>query len=150
MPDLSNKASLEYWKGFQDPSIFRVISFMETVENWVVDGNPEIENALKELGDAMENVTKFELSKESNYLDMGCHLRTGRVLRILQAIDTISPGSASKVLMHAEENADGVDNAAGLFLRRNIVFERFRLLPRVFANERLNLIVDLLSQDEED
>ena len=150
MPDLSNKASLEYWKNFQDPSIFRVISFMETVEHWTVDGNPEVETALEELGNAMEGVTKFELSKENNYLDTGCHLRSGRVLRILQAIDTIAPGSASKVLMHAEENADGVDNAAGLFLRRNIVFERLRLLPRVFANERLNLIVDLLSQDEED
>ena len=32
------------------------------------------------------------------------------------------------------------------FLSRNIIFERFRLLPRVLANERLELVVSALGE----
>ena len=70
-----------------------------------------------------------------------------RILRLLQAIDTIDPGSASKLLMYAEEHNSPENPLAGLFLRRNIIFERLRLLARVFAPERFEIVLKALEQE---
>lgn len=115
MPNLDLHASHEFWKNYDDPMIFRVISFMESVESWTLDGNPELEQAIAALGEALDKLTKFELSKEEQFVSLCAHLKTSRILRLLQAIDTIDPGSASKVLMYAEENNTPDNLLAGLF-----------------------------------
>ncbi len=127
--------------------IYRVIAFMESVEDWTLDGNPDLEQVLLALSDHLEQISKFELSKEEQLVTLCAHIKTSRILRILQAIDTIDPGSASKVLMYAEENNTPENILAGLFLRRNIVFERLRLLARVFATERFEIIMKALEQE---
>ncbi len=150
MPDLSTLSAHEFWKAYEDPMIYRVVSFMESVEKWTVDGNPEIEEALNKLGQSFEDITQFELKNEEKYIGVICHLRAARLLRILQTIDTTHPGSASKLLMYAEENNQGPEHPTGLFLRRNIVFERLRLLTRVFSPERLAIVTKALEKEDED
>lgn len=150
MPDLSQKASLEYWQSYPDPMIFRVIALMESMEDWTYDTNPDLEAAMNRLGNSLENTTKFELKNQDDYLNMGNHIFIGRILRTMQAIDTTHPGSASRLLMHAEENTKSDNDPAGLFLRRNIVFERLRLLARVFSQERLTMIQKALEKDDDD
>lgn len=147
MPNLDLLSSNEFWKNFQDPSIYRVIAFMETAEEWTMDGNPALERGLTKLGEQMDTLSSFELGKEEQFVSLCTHLKTSRILRILQAIDTIDPGSASKLLMYAEENNHPGNTMANLFLRRNIVFERLRLLSRVFQEERLQLLLNILEQD---
>lgn len=147
MPKLDLHSAHEFWKQYNDPMIYRVIAFMETVENWTYDGQPEIEQAIDAFGEALDEVTKFELGREDQFVALCAHLKTSRILRILQSIDSIEPGSASKVLMYAEENNTPDNIIAGLFLRRNIVFERLRLLARVFSPERFDLILGALEQD---
>lgn len=147
MPNLDLQASHEFWKNYDDPMIYRVIAFMESVEEWTLDGNPELEKSLQNLGNALDQLSRFELSKEEQFVMICAHIKTSRILRLLQAIDTIDPGSASKVLMFAEENNTPDNLLAGLFLRRNIVFERLRLLARVFAPQRIELILKALEQE---
>lgn len=147
MPNLDLQSSHEFWKNYDDPMIFRVIAFMETVEGWTYDGNPELEKAIDSIGQALEDLKKFELGKEEQFIILLAHIKTSRILRILQAIDTIEPGSASKVLMYAEENNTPENLLTGLFLRRNIVFERLRLLSRVFSPERFELVLKAMEQD---
>lgn len=147
MPKLDLHASHEFWKNYNDPMIYRVIAFMETVENWTYDGNPEIEQAMTELGQTFDEIKRFELGKEEQFITLLAHLKTSRILRVLQAIDTIEPGSASKVLMYAEENNTPENLLTGLFLRRNIVFERLRLLSRVFSPERFELVLKAMEHE---
>lgn len=147
MPNLDLDASHEFWKNYDDPMIYRVISFMESVENFTLDGDPALEASMKKLGDALEGLTSFELGKEDQFVSLCSHLKTSRILRLLQAIDTIDPGSASKLLMYAEENNTPENTMAGLFIRRNIVFERLRLLARVFSQERFDLVLKVLEQE---
>lgn len=147
MPKLDLQSSHEFWKEYEDPSIYRVISFMESVEGWTLDGDPAIEAAINTIGDTLEQLNRFELGKEEQFVTLCAHLKTSRILRILQAIDTIDPGSASKVLMYAEENNTPDNIICGLFLRRNIVFERLRLLSRVFSQQRFDLILQALEQE---
>lgn len=147
MPKLDLPASHEFWKNYNDPMIYRVIAFMETVEDWTLDGDPNLEKAITAMSENLDKVTRFELSKEEQFVTLCAHIKTSRILRLLQAIDTIDPGSASKVLMYAEENNNPENILAGLFLRRNIVFERLRLLARVFAPERFELVLKALEQE---
>ena len=70
------------------------------------------------------------------------------MLCVLQSIDTAHPGGASKVLMYAEENSTSNQDIPGLFLRRNIVFERLRLLGRVFAEERVDIVMKALGGEK--
>ena len=137
MPNLDLQASHEFWKNYDDPMIYRVISFMETAENWTLDGNPELEEAMKSLGEQLDKITRFELGKEEQFVALCAHIKTSRILRLLQSIDSIDPGSASKVLMFAEENNTPDNLVAVLFLHRNIIFERLRLLSRFFAPQRI-------------
>lgn len=147
MPKLDLSGSHEFWKNYDDPMIYRVISFMETAEDFTLDGNPSLEQAINKLGSALDELTSFELGKEEEFVTLCSHIKTSRILRLLQSIDSIDPGSASKLLMYAEENNSPENIMAGLFLRRNIVFERLRLLARVFSVERFDLVLKVLEQD---
>lgn len=147
MPKLDLTAAHEFWKNYDDTMIYRVISFMETVENFTLDGTPALEQTINKMGEALDALSSFELGKEEQFISLCSHIKTSRILRLLQAIDTIDPGSASKLLMYAEENNTSENIMAGLFLRRNIVFERLRLLARVFSQERLDLVLKVLEQE---
>ncbi len=151
MPDLSHKASSEYWSEYADPNIYRVITFMESVEDWTLDGNPELEEAIKALGQELDNIETIDMSKLSHeelFITLAAHIKSSRGLRLLQSIDVVHPGSASKVLVHAEETSLSGNDPAGFFLKRNIVFERLRLLSRAFSESRLKLIERALEGDE--
>jgi len=147
MPKLTLQAAHEYWKSYDDPMIYRVISFMEAAEDWTLDGDPALEQALETIGDTLDQLTRFELGKEDRFISLCVHVKSSRILRLLQAIDTVDPGSASKLLMYAEENNSPENKMANLFLKRNIVFERLRLLARVFSPERFDLVLKTLEQE---
>lgn len=147
MPDLSRKGAHLYWKNYPDPIIYRVLSFMESVETWTKDGETEFETALTKLGETLEDIAQVDLDKlgqQMLFVRIGNHISMSRTLRLLQALDTTHPGSAAKLLMYAEENSREAEDECGLFLRRNIAFERLRLLTRVFSRARLELVLKAL------
>lgn len=144
MPDLSIKASHKYWFEYKDQMIYRVLSFMESVENWTLDDNPQLEEAMQKLGNALEDIGNIDLQKEDEIIKLALHIKAMRMLRLLQCLDTANPGSASKILMHAEQKSVNSSDVPSLFLRRNVVFERLRLLGRIFSAERLVLVTKAL------
>ena len=148
MPDLTLRAAHEYWKGYQDPMVYRVVQMMETMENWTLDGNKSLEAVMKEMGVALDEVTKFTLAHEKEFIQLAGHIKATRFLRLLQALDQVEPGAASRLLMFAEENSLYGDDPNGLFLRRNIVFERLRLLGRVFSPERFTTLIKAMEGEK--
>ena len=151
MPDLSHKASAQYWHDYVDPMIYRVVTFMESVEDWTLDGDPQFEEAINQLGKELDDIGTIDMNmfgQEDKFIRIVGNIKSGRGLRLLQAIDTAHPGSASKILIHAEETSTSSQDPAGFFLKRNIVFERLRLLARVFSEYRLKLISRALEGEE--
>lgn len=147
MPDLSHDGVHQFWKDYPDPMIYRVVSFMEGVEHWTVDEEPTFETAMQELAEALEAIGNYELGHQQEFITLCTYIKMARMLRLLQTLDTAHPGGASKVLMYAEENSSSSEDVAGIFLRRNIVFERLRLLGRVFANERIEIVMKALGSE---
>ena len=147
MPGFDYKSCHQYWFEYKDPMIYRVVTFMEGVENWTLDYDTTLEPALKKLGETMDEIGNIDLKQEDDFIKVAAFVRASRALRLLQCMDTAYPGAASKLLMHAEEVSRSSDDTPGLFLRRNIVFERLRLLARVFAPERFQLVLKALEQE---
>lgn len=151
MPDLSHQASLKYWHEYIDPMIYRVIVFLESVEVWTADGNKEFEAAIQQLSAELDDIESIDLNAlghEEMFIRLAANIKSGRGLRLLQSIDVVHPGSASRVLIHAEETTTGTHDPAGIFLKRNIAFERLRLLARIFSPQRLQLVAKALEGDE--
>lgn len=146
VPKLDLKSAHEYWDEYDDPMIYRVVSFMEAMEHWTKDGDPKLEAAIDRFGDALDPINKYPTGEESKFTKLASFLKMPRLLRMLQAVDQIEPGSASKILMYTEENGSK-DKPAALFLRRNIVFERLRLLSRVFSPERFSIVLKALQNE---
>jgi|TARA_B100000989_G_C19496210_1_gene452159 intracellular multiplication protein IcmW len=143
MVDLTLEGSRLYWKDFMDSSVFRVIMLLESVEVSLCRSSPEIEKAMAELGEVFDELDVKDFKEPQVFLDVLAYLCTGRYLRVLQTVDTIKPGAASKIIAFAEQSsADNV--SARLFLKRNVIFERYRLLARVVSEERLKLLSEAL------
>ena len=150
MVDLSHAAVHKFWANFPDKSIYQVIACMESMEDWTADGDPALEAGLVKLGQELEDIKNLDLKQEDNIIKLGTHIKSARNLRILMAMDQAYPGSASKVLMHAEKTTKSNQDIPGVFLRRNMIFERLRLLQRAFSPERIKLLQQCLegSHDE--
>jgi len=151
MPDITYEASAKYWFEYVDPMIYRIVTFMESVEEWTLDGNVQLEEAMAELGRTLDDISTVDLDKlgrQADFMQLVANIKTGRGLRLLQALDTVHPGSASKIIMHAEQTASGTGEPADIFLKRNLVFERLRLLSRMFCVYRLKLVARALEGEE--
>jgi intracellular multiplication protein IcmW len=150
MPDLSVKAAHQYWKQFPDPIIHRVLTFMESVETHPHVGNALFDAILNELGKALDDIEKVDLAtlnQQDTFIQLGNHLKMTQTLRLLQALDTAQPGAAARLLMYAEMTTRDPQDDAGLFLQRNLVFERLRLLSRLFSEDRLKLVKEALEDE---
>ena len=145
---LDHKEVHDFWSSYDDPYIYKVIAFMESVEEWTADDHPELEAALAQLSDALSDLGNIELKQEEDFVKLVGSLRTGRGLRLLMALDMAYPGAASKVIMHAEKTTKSEKDIPGAFLKRNIIFERLRLLGRIFSPERIELIQNSLEDSD--
>ena len=141
MPDLSYQGCQKFWEAYSDQNVYGITAFMECSEDWTIDteDHPELEAALTELGKSLDRLGKVEIHDPESLIEIAAYLKISRLLRILQAVDSANPGAASKVLMKAEELAKQNQHAA-TFLHRNVIFERLRLLSRIFDSKRISKI----------
>lgn len=151
MPDLHLDAVHAFWDSYDRRTLYRVIVAIERVEHWVLDSNVAVDAALIRLGEVMDQAAGAEISEEGKIIRILVNTRASRALRILQSLDIAKSGTASQILMYAEEASSAAegktpDKYATLFLRRNLVFERLQLLSRVFAPQRVSLILKALEQ----
>lgn len=155
MPDLHNDAINAFWDSYDRRTLYRVIVNLERVEHWAIDQEPDIELALLELGRTIDMAGDFDIAKNEDKLArVLASTHAGRAMRILQAIDLAKPGTASQLLMYAEEASEDKNNKIGdryakLFLRRNLVFERLQLLSRIFSPQRISLVLKALEYRNE-
>jgi intracellular multiplication protein IcmW len=143
MPSLLTKEVHQFWNSYPDPLIYRVIMFMEAVEDYLDHSEPEFTATLEKLGRELDDISAVnfnEFAEKDSLVDIAVQFKTGTALRFLHILDTVHPGCASRLLMYAEENTVTEDDNYGLFLRRNVVFERLRLMARVLSPERFALV----------
>lgn len=152
MPDMSLKAIHGFWHDYDKRTLYRIITSMEGIEEWTADNDPQAEELLLRLGAHLDEITDFEITDEATLIKVLANIKVGRALRLMQFLDALKPGSASKLLVYAEEQSKDPVNKnryADLFLKRNLAFERLQLLGRIFAPERINLVLRALESNHE-
>ncbi|MFM8454671.1 MAG: type IVB secretion system protein IcmW [Gammaproteobacteria bacterium] len=148
MPDLRTDAVHAFWDSYDRRTLYRIVVALEKVETWATDKSPKVQALLEEFGTAIDRSRNFDLKDESRMVTLLANISAGKALRLLQSLEGLKPGSASQLLMYAEE-AEGApknDRHAKLFLKRNLVFERLQLLARVFSPQRISLILRALEK----
>lgn len=152
MPDMSLDAVHRFWHDYDKRTLYRIVTSMEGIEAWAADQDPAIEQGLIHLGNNLEGLSDFEITDEAVLIKILANTRSSRALRLMQFLDVLKPGTASKLLIYAEEQTKDAANKnryAELFLKRNLAFERLQLLARVFAPERINLVLKALESNHE-
>lgn len=150
MPDLSREAVNHFWCDYDKRTLYRIVSSMQQAETWTVDDLMAIDAIYGLLGKALEDNPSHHFEDELDELITTLiHAKSARALRIMQYLDSVKPGNAAKVLMHAENISSDAQDAsqnpqASLFLKRNLVFERLQLLSRIFSVERMNMVIKAL------
>ena len=137
MADLSLEAAHNFWFSYEDKEIYKIILFLESCEDWTLDGELAVEDAMGLMEQAIEKLTDIE--DLDRLIKILAHLKLSRMLYILQLLNLQSAGNAPKVLMRAEDLKE-TDPYAFLLLKRNSVFERFRLASKLFSKGRLTSI----------
>lgn len=152
MPDLSLESVHVFWHDYDKKTLYRIVTSMEGIETWASDNDPQVDAALNRLGEALESPAPFEIENEGLLVKILANTRSSRALRLMQFLDTLKPGTASKLLIYAEEQTkdpSSHNQDANLFLKRNLAFEKLQLLGRIFAPERINLVLKALEKIEE-
>src|SRR6476620_1573456 len=104
MPNLQLEAVHEFWDSYDRKTLYRVIVALEPVEHWILDSDPTVERAVIQLGEALDQAQEITINKnEAQIIRVLATLHAGRALRILQSLDQAKPGTASQLLMYAEE-----------------------------------------------
>ena len=141
MPDLSHESALDFWKTFMGGSVAHIIQFIEHTEDWV-NLSDEDQAALKDLGRYLDNINSDSKPSEADFAEACATLHLSQKLRIMQALDAVSPGFATRMISAAEKNAAS-SPLSKMFLQRNLIFERMRIISRVFSKSRLQLVQKL-------
>jgi intracellular multiplication protein IcmW len=152
MPDLSLEAVHAFWHDYDKRTLYRIVTSMEGIEDWAADTDPKVDEILMQLGHQLDEISDFEITDEAVLIKVLANTHSGRALRLMQFLDVLKPGTASKLLIYAEEQTKDAANKnryADLFLKRNLAFERLQLLGRVFAPERINLVLKALESSDE-
>lgn len=150
MTSFKHEDALKFWFNYKDPLVYRIIVLMESLENWTIDDNDDINQALQKFGHALENQKEGVISKEEELIKLIVSLKLSRTLYVLQSLEGIKPGLASNLLSYAEKQSQSFDqenNLASVFLKRNLVFERMRLFKRIFSKDRLALVQQALEDE---
>jgi intracellular multiplication protein IcmW len=153
MPDLSTEAVHQFWYDYDKRVLYRIVTSLEGMETWAVDTDEQVNVLFNQLGQALDSANNIELQEEATLVKILANTHSARAIRLMQYLDAIKPGLASKLLMYAEQQtkeADKKDPYCDLFLKRNLVFERLQLLSRVFAPERINLVLKALENINEE
>ena len=148
MLDLTHTGCHLFWANFQDPMVYRVIVKMESAELWTLDNEHDsnLELAIRDFAKRIEKPGKVQINDFENIIVILASIKISRTLRILQALDNSSPGLANKILTKAEE-LKNTHKCSKILIARNVIFERFRLLPKIFSKDRLEEINKALEGD---
>ena len=136
----------EYWFQYNDPNLYKALVTLESVEKWTVEDDVSVQQSLERLDKAIQSLSeKFRSARcvcRSNNPS-----KSSQIMRILQALNLSHPiqGAATKVIAYAESDTSIAENHT--FVERNIAFERLRLMARIFSQQRIQKVLEIIDKN---
>ncbi len=141
MPNFEIESTRAFWEHYMGGQISDVIKYMELFEDDSTLNNPEVKELLTEFGSKLDHATDVSAIPLKEFIKIAASMHMSQKLRLMQVIDSITPGKATQMISTAE--AEKSDPACAKFLERNKKFECTRILREVYQPDRLKALMSL-------
>lgn len=147
MPNLRRSIIDSFWQK-KDRRMHRILGWMESMEDWMLDDNEDVANSIYSLANTLERVSKKDVINNSEELIQAmAYMSSPRALRLLEWFDEHFPQGVSLELTQKALSMKD-DDAAALLLDRLNTLHRMSLLSKIFNSSRTKVIINLLQQQE--
>lgn len=146
MPNLRQSIIEDFWHR-KDPRMARILGWMESMEDWMLDDNEEVASSIFALAGTLEKISGKEVLENSEEIIKAmAYMSSPRALRLMEWFDEHFPQGISVSLTRKAQETD--DETASLLLDRLNTLHRLSLLSKIFSPHRTKLIVELLQESE--
>lgn len=148
MPNLRSSMIDSFWQK-KDKRMHRILGWMESMEDWMLDDNEDVANSIYALANTLERVAEKDIVNNAEKLiEAMAYMSSPRALRLLEWFDEhFKQGGVSLKLTQKALSMKDNDRAA-LLLDRFNTLHRMSLLSKIFSPARTKVIVSLLQQHE--
>ena len=146
MPNLRESIIQDFWQK-KDPRMSRILGWMESMEDWMLDDNEEVAESIYNLANTLERIShKDVVDNSEDLIKAMAYMSSPRALRLMEWFDEHFPqGLSVEITQRALAMKD--DEHAELLLDRFNTLERLSLLSKLFSPHRTRRIVALLQQN---
>lgn len=146
MPNLRQSVIEDFWQR-KDPRMARILGWMESMEDWMLDDNDEVASSIFALANTLEKVSgKDIVANSDDILKAMAYMSSPRALRLLSWFEDHFPQGVSVALTKKAEESETETSA--LLLDRLNTLNRLSLLSKIFSPHRTKMIVDILKDME--
>ena len=143
MPNLRQSVIEEFWHK-KDPRMARILGWMESMEDWMLDDDEDVAGGIFALANTLEKVSARNVIENSeDILKVMAYMSSPRALRLLEWFEEHFPNGVSVALTQKAQENDTESSA--LFLDRLSTLNRLSLLSKIFSPHRTKIIVNILN-----
>ena len=149
MPNLRQSIVEDFWQK-KDARMYRILSWMESMEDWMLDDNEDVANSIFVLANTLERASRDNIIEYSHELIQAmAYMSSPRALRLMEWFDEHFPdGLSVEITNQALQMKD--DEHSALLLDRFNTLNRLSLLGKMFSPGRTKKIINLLKQYSND
>lgn len=137
----------QFWQS-RHPRAAKILSWMESVEDWGVDDHEAVAQALTRLAERLPNASQKVLSEQTDrLLDIMAYMSAPRALRLLEWLDQRFAQGALSVALVERATARADDARAQVLIDRLQALRSLDLLSQVFSPARIQTVTELLRDD---
>lgn len=147
-PPLNLRKSLveRFWNS-QDPRLARILRWMDSTEDWMLDERPDVMQALSSLGHSMSSASPDTIaSRFDPLLDILAFMSSSRALRVIEWLDRAHNGALSVRLVQRAMQRD--DERAKILIERLQAMRSLSLLGQIFSPKRISRAIELLESSK--
>jgi len=137
-----------FWQK-KDKRMHRILGWMESMEDWMLDDNEDVANSIFALANTLERVSRKDvLTNSEELIQAMAYMSSPRALRLLEWFDQHFAGSGVSVEFTQKALSMKDNDSAALLLDRFNTLHRMSLLSKIFSPNRTKTIVTLMQQHE--
>lgn len=147
MPNLRRSIIDNFWLK-KDRRMHRVLGWMESMEDWMLDENEDVANSIYALANTLERVSKKDVIENAEELIQAmAYMSSPRALRLLEWFDEHFTQGVSLEFTQKALAMKG-DERAEILLERFNTLHKMSLLSKIFKPQRTKMIISLMQQQQ--
>lgn len=133
----------DYWRK-KDPRLSRILGWMESMEDWMLDDDQEIMDSILSFSSVLERTSSSRVAENADRLiEIMAYMSAPRAMRLMSWLEERFPDGVSREILNNAIDMQG-DPTADLLIDRLDTLERLSLLCRLFSPARTREIVGIL------